>query len=112
MHIRNFPGSELHFLVDCRDTKEAGALIAMASTVDIDLGSCRISKPDCHTPPLSDQGGTVPAQPRTISEAVDDFIFRVLMGECTDEETRLLPTVLDRLYYDTPRPDTSGGAPR
>lgn len=109
MHVKNFPGSELLFLVKCRDTKEAGALIAMSSTVDIDLGSCRISKPKQHIPTPPPKPEPPPDQAQTINEAVDKFILRVLMGNCTQEETMLLPTVLDRLYANMPRPAISEG---
>lgn len=79
------------FLVICESPKEIDALMRFGVKENFKV-FVEPSKPVPHINP----SGPV------LSEAVDEFIKRVLMGNCTQEETRILPDVLDRLYGERP----------
>lgn len=110
MHVQNIGVSERQFLVTCQDKRETDQLLALGGQLEMNLGRCSISTPPSDripTPPPKPGPEQQPAHSK-IQGAVRGFIVRVLMADCTPEETRILPVVLDRLYLAMPE---GGGAP-
>lgn len=89
MYIRNHPiagCTDPVYLVRCESPADEAKLFNLADAADIGPHDrSRIS-----------------ASGQDLNEAVDKFIFRVLMGHCTPEETAILPVVLDQLWAARP----------
>lgn len=103
MYIRNHPiagCADPVYLVRCESQVDVTRLLHLADKVDISLPGDGISRCDrkCPTPPPIPD----PASRLDLGETVDKFIFRVLTGDCTPEETAILPVVLDQLWAARP----------
>lgn len=95
---------EYVYYVRCASEKEERKLLKLADLTASDLLMINFGEDDPEripTPPPKPEPEQQPSRSK-VQRAVRGFICRVLMGDCTPEETSILPVVLDRLYLDVP----------